>query len=151
MTSNVNNVNDDLTSGADETVESAAAAADEIINSMNLGGEAPEKPATEAKAPKAKGKQAVKQESAAPAEPVRGDTSDRVTIVLDDPGTGNVSQFFGINGKGYHIKFNEEVTVPRALLSVLDEAIVTRSIPLEEGGIIERSHKRFPYRIVRGG
>lgn len=75
--------------------------------------------------------------------------SDRVVIVLDDPGSGNVSQFIGLNGVGFQIKFNEEVEVPRALLNVLDELITTRSIPLDEGGIVERSHKRFPYRIIR--
>jgi hypothetical protein len=110
-----------------------------------------EEDAPEAAAPKAAAPKAAAPKAAAPKAAPKKVLSEKVTIILDDPGSGSNSQFFGLNGRGYQIKFNEEVTVPRALLNVLDEAITTRTIPVEEGGVIERSSKRFPYRIVREG
>lgn len=77
--------------------------------------------------------------------------SSRVRILLESPADGSTQHFFGVNGKGYLLKFDEPVSVPRELLSVLDEAVQTKVIPVDGGGFVERSFKRFPYRILSEG
>lgn len=76
-------------------------------------------------------------------------TSERVTIILEEndniPPTG---QFIGINGKGYLLKPGEEVSVPRGVVDVLNDAVEFR--PLVQDGRVTGYRKalRFPYRVM---
>jgi hypothetical protein len=75
---------------------------------------------------------------------------DRVKIILEEneniPPTG---QFFGLNGTGYIIRPGVEVEVPRGIISILNDAVM--SVPVVDFTNTVVSYKdklRFPYRFV---
>jgi hypothetical protein len=58
----------------------------------------------------------------------------------------------GINGRAYEWKRNVEIDLPRAILGVMDNAVETRFIPLDDNsgtiGNEKRKVARFPYTVV---
>jgi len=56
--------------------------------------------------------------------------------------------FIGLNGQSFLIKRDEPVEVPRALLNVIDDAIMTIYEQTESGLSKPRDIPRFPYEIV---
>lgn len=89
-----------------------------------------------------------KSEKVAPTGMARG---DRVKIILEEndniPPNG---QYFGINGKGYLLRPGEEVLVPRGIIDILDNAVMTSTITNPSTGRIigTRDRLRFPYRLM---
>jgi hypothetical protein len=77
--------------------------------------------------------------------------SDRVKIVLaendDIPPTG---LFVGLNGRGFLIKPGEPVEVPRGVLEILDNAVMSapQIDPQTRQVMGYRERMRFPYRLV---
>lgn len=76
--------------------------------------------------------------------------SGRIKIVLEDnDSTPPGGIFVGCNGVGYQIQPGVEVSVPEAVLHVLDCAIM--SVPLVDNGrrvVGYKDRLRFPYRII---
>lgn len=77
---------------------------------------------------------------------------ERVWIVLEDSlGIPPTGQYIAVNGRNWMLKTGVPVSVPRALLNVLDDAV--ESVPLRDpdsNRIIDyRDKQRFPYRIVK--
>jgi hypothetical protein len=76
---------------------------------------------------------------------------DTVKIVLEEnddiPPTG---LFLGHNGKGFLIRPGEPVDVPRHILDILDNAVMStpQTDPTTRQVIGHRDRMRYPYRIV---
>lgn len=84
-------------------------------------------------------------------EPIATDEEGRVRIVLEEndaiPPTG---LFVGDNGVGYILRAGEEVEVPKAVLEILNNAVM--SVPVVDPQTLEvvnyRSKKMYPYSRV---
>lgn len=76
---------------------------------------------------------------------------ETVRIVLEEnddiPPTG---LFVGHNGKGYLIRAGEPVDVPRHVLDILDNAVMSspQIDPVTRGVVGYRDRMRYPYRVV---
>lgn len=76
---------------------------------------------------------------------------ETVKIILEEnddiPPTG---LFIGVNGKGYLIRAGEPVDVPRHVLEVLDNAVMSSPSvdPATRQVIGHRDRMRYPYRVV---
>jgi hypothetical protein len=97
----------------------------------------PVKPTPAARTPKAK------------TAPVGMPQTVRIVIEENDsiPPTG---LFVGLNGKGYLIRPGEEVNVPRGVMEILDNAVM--SAPQIDPGtrrvVGYRERMRYPYRVI---
>lgn len=74
----------------------------------------------------------------------------RITIILEEndniPPNG---QFIAVNGRAFIVRPGVKVSVPEAVLSVLNDAVEKRPVTNDGGVIIGyRDAMRFPYRIV---
>ena len=84
-------------------------------------------------------------------QPVGMNKGDRVKIILEESDTIPPNgQYFGINGKGYIIRAGEEVSVPRGIIDILDNAVMTVAVTNPSTGRIigHRDRLRFPYRLM---
>jgi hypothetical protein len=94
-------------------------------------------------------KKVVAQASDKPHDPIH---SERVTIVLEEneniPPTG---QFFGVNGRAYMLRPGEAASVPKEIISILNDAVqeVPHIDPTTRQVIGYRKKMRFPYRVVQ--
>ena len=79
--------------------------------------------------------------------------SDKVTLVLEEneniPPTG---LFVGLNGRGYLIRPGDEVTVPRGVMNVLNDAVMSmpQMDPQTQQVLGYRDRMRYPFRLISG-
>ena len=61
---------------------------------------------------------------------------------------GAFNVFASVNGKGYAYPREKVVSVPREVLSVIDNAVITKTSRSPTGEDIQREVKRYPYSRV---
>ena len=79
-------------------------------------------------------------------------TEKKVVIIIEENDhTPPGGHFVGVNGVGYQIQVGKEVTVPRSVLEVLDNAkeSVPQTDPSTNSVIGFRDRLRVPYRVVK--
>jgi hypothetical protein len=83
----------------------------------------------------------------APAARAAKAKGDRVALLIheQDGLAGSDDVFVGVNGRGYQIKRGVEVLVPPEVVEVLNNAIITHFEPDKDGGMRERSVRRFNF------
>ena len=107
-------------------------------------------PFAETSAPKRRRTSTAPTMNAAPTPVVRK-KEETVKIMLEEneniPPTG---QYISVNGRSFILRAGEEVLVPRTLLNVLDDAVMsTPSVdPVTMQVMGYRNKSRFPYRII---
>lgn len=101
-----------------------------------------------------------REPTAAPAAPTGNDAGElhrqraekKVVIIIEENDhTPPGGHFVGVNGVGYQIQVGKEVTVPRSVLEVLDNAkeSVPQTDPNTNSVIGFRDRLRVPYRVVK--
>ncbi len=95
-------------------------------------------------------KRAPRAKAAAPAATVG--MPETVSIILEEnddiPPTG---LFIGHNGIGYLLRCNERISVPKHVLNVLDDAVMSmpRMDPQSQQVIGYNERRRYPYKVVQ--
>lgn len=87
----------------------------------------------------------------APARVLPNVISDRVKIILEEddniPPTG---LYVGVNGMGYMLRPGVELNIPRSVLEVLNNAVMSTPVidPVSRRTVAYRSKRRYSYRMV---
>ena len=73
----------------------------------------------------------------------------RVTIILEDnPEIPPTGQFLSVNGRAYVLRSGEKADVPEELLSVLNDAVMSVPVVVDDKVVGYRDRMRFPYRVL---
>lgn len=77
--------------------------------------------------------------------------SDRIKVRFHNqegvPG-GTDDIFVGVNGRGYQIQREKDVELPKSVLHVIDNAVITKTERDADGNEVNRDIQRFTYSKV---
>ncbi len=73
----------------------------------------------------------------------------RIVIHRQEGVIGQADVFIGINGYPYQIRRGDEVEVPKALLGILRDAIITTIEKDKDGNEVIRNVPRFAFTVIK--
>jgi len=82
-------------------------------------------------------------------------TDPKVRVIFSRTGGASVAPyvFIGLNGRGYQVPYDTEVTLPLSVVRVCDTAVSTKyetvTDPVtQRANVVEKKERRYPYTII---